>query len=91
MDLKPGNGYIQDSLGWVHFKLGNLEKAREELQGALKLLPEDPYLHDHLGDVYRALNETKKAIESYRTAIKYFDDQEKKDQVQSKIDALQEQ
>ncbi len=89
MDLKPGNGYIQDSLGWVHFKLGNLEQAREELLGAVKLLPEDPYLHDHLGDVYRALSEKQKAISSYKTAIKYFDDQEKKDQVQKKIDALQ--
>lgn len=91
MDLKPGNGYIQDSLGWVHFKLGNFEKAREELLGALRLLPEDPYLHDHLGDVYRALKAKQKAISSYKSAIKYFDDQEKKDQVQRKIDALQKQ
>ena len=89
MELKPGNGYIQDSLGWVHFKLGNLERAREELVAALKLLPEDPYLHDHLGDIYRALDEPKKAMKSYKAALKYFEDQDKKEQVVKKIDALQ--
>jgi len=89
LELKPGNGYIQDSLGWVHFKLGNLERARDELLGALELLPEDPYLHDHLGDTYRALKQKRKAIRSYKTALKHFDTLEKKEQVQNKINALQ--
>lgn len=88
MELKPGNGYIQDSLGWVHFKLGNLELARAELLSALKLLPEDPYLHDHLGDIYRALEQNRKAIKSYKTALKYFEDEEKIEQIKEKIDAL---
>ncbi|MFC1832751.1 tetratricopeptide repeat protein, partial [Thermodesulfobacteriota bacterium] len=88
MELKPGNGYIQDSLGWVHFKLGNLERARAELLSALKLLPEDPYLHEHLGDVYRALEQNTKAIRSYKAALKYFDDQAQKEKVEKKIDAL---
>ena len=88
MELKPGNGYIQDSLGWVHFKLGNLERARAELLSALKLLPEDPYLHEHLGDVYRALEQNTKALRSYKAALKYFDDQAQKEKVEKKIDAL---
>lgn len=88
IELKPGNGYIQDSLGWVHFKLGNLERARDELISALELLPEDPYLHDHLGDVYRALEQKEKALRSYKAALKYFEDAEKIEQVKEKIDAL---
>ena len=88
MELKPGNGYIQDSLGWVHFKLGNLERARNELIGALKLLPDDPYLHDHLGDVYRALGQPAKAIKAYKQALKHFEDQDKKAEVEKKIDEL---
>jgi tetratricopeptide (TPR) repeat protein len=88
LELKPENGYIQDSLGWVHFKLGNLERARDELLTALKLLPEDPYLHDHLGDVYRALGQRKEAVNAYREALKYFEDEEKKAEVEKKIDAL---
>jgi len=88
MQLKPGNGYIQDSLGWVYFKLGDFERARKELIEALELLPEDPYLHDHIGDVYRALEEMQKAREAYRNALELFDEQEKKEQLQKKIDAL---
>ncbi|MBT8329676.1 MAG: tetratricopeptide repeat protein, partial [Desulfofustis sp.] len=88
LELKPENGYIQDSLGWVHFKLGNLERARDELLNAIKLLPDDPYLHDHLGDVYRALGQRKKAIKAYREALKYFEDEDKKAEVEKKIDAL---
>ena len=88
LELKPGNGYIQDSLGWVHFKLGNLERARDELLTALELLPDDPYLHDHLGDVYRALGQRKKAIKAYGEALKYFEDEDKKKEVKKKIDAL---
>ncbi len=88
LELKPENGYIQDSLGWVHFKLGNLERARDELLAAIKLLPDDPYLHDHLGDVYRALGQRKKAIKAYREALKYFEDEDKQAEVEKKIDAL---
>ena len=88
LELKPDNGYIQDSLGWVHFKLGNLERARDELLAAIQLLPDDPYLHDHLGDVYRALGQRKEALKAYREALKYFEDDAKKAEVEKKIDAL---
>lgn len=88
MQLKPGNGYIQDSLGWVYFKLGDLEGARTELVQALELLPEDPYLHEHLGDVYRALKDNEKALKAYRKALELFEEQDKKMQIQKKIDAL---
>lgn len=88
VELKPGNGYIQDSLGWVHFRLGNLELARSELLGALSLLPEDPHIHDHLGDVYLAIGDKAKARDLYKKALKLFDDKDKKERVQKKIDAL---
>jgi len=89
LELKPNNGYIQDSLGWIHYRLGNLERARDELLYAAELLPEDPHVHDHLGDVYRALDEQSKALKSYRQALRLFDEDDQKNQVQEKIDALQ--
>ncbi len=88
MQLKPGNGYIQDSLGWVYFKLGDIERARSELVEALNLLPEDPYLHDHLGDVYRALGQKANARKAYRKAIELFDDPDQQERVRKKLDAL---
>lgn len=90
MELKPGNGYIQDSLGWVHFKLGNLETARDELTEALELVPDDPHIYDHLGDVYMSLGMADKALEAYKSAFERFEDEEKKSMVQSKIDTFSE-
>lgn len=50
VSLKPDDGYIVDSLGWAHFKLGDYEQAVKYLERAVELRPEDPILNDHLGD-----------------------------------------
>ena len=88
MELKPDNGYIQDSLGWAYFRLGDLERAREELLGALVLLPNDPHIHEHLGDVYQALGLVEKARTAYKEAYEKFEDKEKKEVMLQKIEAL---
>ena len=48
--LKPDDGYIVDSLGWAHFKLGNYAESVRFLERAVELKPQDPVLNDHLGD-----------------------------------------
>ncbi len=48
--LKPDDGYIVDSLGWAHYKLGNYKEAVRYLERAVELKPDDPILNDHLGD-----------------------------------------
>lgn len=50
--LRPGDGFIIDSLGWAYYQLGRFEEAVTELERAVLLLPVDPTLHDHLGDAY---------------------------------------
>jgi len=52
VDLRPRDGYIIDSLGWAHYKLGEYEKSVKEMERATGLRPEDPVINDHLGDVY---------------------------------------
>jgi tetratricopeptide (TPR) repeat protein len=47
---KPDDGYIVDSLGWAHYRLGNYKDAVRYLERAVELKPEDPTLNDHLGD-----------------------------------------
>lgn len=46
----PEEAAVVDSMGWVHFKLGNLETARAYLEEALALAP-DPEIAAHLGEV----------------------------------------
>lgn len=52
VDLRPNDGYIVDSLGWAHFKLGRYDEAMKELERAIELKPSDPVINDHLGDAY---------------------------------------
>ena len=84
--IKPDSGFIRDSLGWVYFRLGQKEKAREELLKALELEPEDPDIHEHLGDVYLSLHMREQAILSYENALRYSHDLEQRRLLQQKID-----
>jgi tetratricopeptide (TPR) repeat protein/LysM repeat protein len=52
VDLRPSDGYIVDSLGWAHYRLGEFEDAVRELERAVSLKPDDAVLNDHLGDAY---------------------------------------
>ena len=52
VDLRPSDGYIVDSLGWAHYRLGQYQDAVRELERAVALKPDDPVLNDHLGDAY---------------------------------------
>lgn len=67
--LKPNNGYIIDSLGWVYFRKGLLEKAASSLEKAVALIPNDPVVLEHLGDIYTKMNEPDKALEYYERAL----------------------
>ncbi len=50
--LRPSDGYIVDSLGWVYYRLGRYDEAVTELERAIELRPSDPVINDHLGDAY---------------------------------------
>jgi tetratricopeptide (TPR) repeat protein len=61
VELRPADGYIVDSLGWAHFKLGQYAEATETLEKAINLKPADPVLNDHLGDAYWRVNRRTEA------------------------------
>ncbi len=88
--LKPENGYIRDSLGWVYFRLGYLDKARKELEKALELAPDTPEILEHLGEVYLESGLQEKGLEAYRRALKFFEMDEDKQRIQDKIRIVEE-
>src|SRR5262249_43793008 len=49
--LKPDDGDIVESLGWAHYRAGNIDQALEHLRRATELRPSDPTFSDHYGDV----------------------------------------
>ena len=48
---EPQNGAFLDSLGWVYFRLGDMERALVLIERASQLHPNDVEIIDHLGDV----------------------------------------
>jgi tetratricopeptide (TPR) repeat protein len=68
VELRPNDGYIVDSLGWAHYRLGDYESAVTELERAVSLRPEDPVINDHLGDAYWQQGRTLEAQFQWRHA-----------------------
>lgn len=50
LTLAPKDPFIVDSMGWVQYRLGNLDEAETRLRTAYGLLP-DPEIAVHLGEV----------------------------------------
>ncbi|WP_211462608.1 tetratricopeptide repeat protein [Collimonas silvisoli] len=50
LTLAPQDPFIVDSMGWVQYRLGNLNEAETRLRNAYSLLP-DPEIGVHLGEV----------------------------------------
>lgn len=61
VSLKPDDGYIVDSLGWAHYRVGDYQEAVRFLEKAVDLRPEDPVLNDHLGDAYWQVGRIREA------------------------------
>jgi tetratricopeptide (TPR) repeat protein len=67
--LEPDNGAYLDSLGWVHYQLGDLGAAVRYLEQAAELLETDPVIFDHLGETYYRRREWEKARRSWERAL----------------------
>ena len=76
VDLDPVSGAFLDSLGWVYFRLGELDRAEKYLIEAVHLEPFDATVNEHVGDLLRARGERAKAAEAYRQALANNPDEE---------------
>ena len=83
--LRPRSGYFVDSLGWVHFKLGNLDLAVAFLEQATILEPVDPIISDHLGDAYWATGRFIEARFKWQYALSITDDDDLKANLTAKL------
>ncbi len=86
VELQPNDGYIVDSLGWAHFKLGQYPEAAETLERAIELKPADPVLNDHLGDAYWRVNRRTEAHFQWNHARDMGPDPEDKPAILKKIE-----
>ncbi len=83
LELRPDDGFITDSLGWVYFMRARpllekgeieagrrlLDRAVDELQRAAALTGGDPVISEHLGDAYLLLDQRERALSMYEEAL----------------------
>lgn len=67
--LNPDDPAITDSLGWVHYRLGNLDLAVDYLRQAYAAYP-DPEVAAHLGEVLWAQGKRREARKIWDEALK---------------------
>ncbi|QGZ30104.1 tetratricopeptide repeat protein [Stutzerimonas stutzeri] len=67
--LNPDDAAILDSLGWVNYRLGNLEQAETQLRKAHQRLP-DHEVAAHLGEVLWASGQQREARAIWAEALK---------------------
>ena len=71
MAVEPGDAAIIDSMGWVKYRMGDLEKAREYLRKALDLV-QDAEIAAHLGEVLWQMGDKQAAIELWESYMQQF-------------------
>ena len=69
LTLAPEDPSILDSMGWAHFRMGNLGDSEKYLRRALADRP-DPEIAAHLGEVLWAKGERDLAKEVWRSQLK---------------------
>lgn len=66
--LSPNDHYIMDSMGWVHYRMGSLDKALDYLQKAYTKQT-DPEIAAHLGEVLWQKGKRDEAIKTWEEAL----------------------
>jgi tetratricopeptide (TPR) repeat protein len=85
VELRPDDGFIVDSLGWVYFRLGEYDAAVEQLERAVELEPGDPVINDHLGDAYWRVGRHREARYQWRRALTLEPEEDTVAQIEEKL------
>ncbi|MCP4673479.1 MAG: tetratricopeptide repeat protein, partial [Desulfobacula sp.] len=59
--LNPGAGVILDTLGWIYFKMGDMDKAHENILAAIDQHPDYDMLNYHMGMILDRQGKTSEA------------------------------
>lgn len=87
--LDPLSGAYLDSLGWVYYRLGDLDRAEKYLTEAAALEPFDATVHEHLGDLFQARGQLEKARASWQRALELRPDEEgQEERIKAKLAGL---
>ncbi len=66
---KPDNTSYLDTMGWIHFRMGDYTKAETYIRKAIDRGEASAVVYEHLGDVEFKLNNKSQALELWNKAL----------------------
>mgnify|MGYP001196708535 FL=1 len=69
IELEPQNAAYLDTIGWIYYKMNNIEKALSFIRRSVELENDNAVVLEHLGDVLIANNQIEEAIIYYLRAL----------------------
>ena len=69
IELEPENAAYLDTIGWIYYKMNNIEKALSFIRRSVELENDNAVVLEHLGDVLIANNQIEEAIIYYLKAL----------------------
>jgi tetratricopeptide (TPR) repeat protein len=67
--LNPDNPILFDTMGWIHYRRGEMKEAVEWITRAQARLPKNPEINYHLGMALHGAGDSAKAREYLQTAL----------------------
>ncbi|MCC6137353.1 MAG: tetratricopeptide repeat protein [Bdellovibrionaceae bacterium] len=90
LTLRPNDGFILDTLGWVLYKQNKMNDAIKTLEKAHQLESNESIIAEHLGDVYFKIALPQKAREMYERAVLNEQNETNVKKLRTKIDTVEE-
>ena len=69
IELSPNTSAYLDTIGWIYFKLGDFEKAKEFIAESIVYDDSSAVVLEHYGDVFIALDNRDEALVFYKKAL----------------------
>jgi tetratricopeptide (TPR) repeat protein len=69
IESEPDNVAYLDTYAWIHYQMGNYEKALEFILKASGSSDVSAEVFEHLGDIYSKMNKIDSALESYQKSL----------------------
>ena len=85
LEIEKNNGFFLDTLGWIQFKLNDIDGAIRTIQLAIELEPNNSEIIDHLGDIYFKTGRKKEAIFEWNKALDGNANNKLKKDIRSKL------
>ncbi|MCK5883255.1 MAG: tetratricopeptide repeat protein [Bacteriovoracaceae bacterium] len=89
VELRPEDGYIRDSLGWYHYKLGEYDDAMRELAEAWKLVNDDSIIAKHLAMAFEGAGKLGRAEYYFKKALSFCKEETEKLEIIQAVERVQ--